>query len=69
MIGNIRWYNPKKGFGFIRDEFTETDYFFHSSELPYGYIPIDGAEVEFTEKETERGWKATNIKAVTPEEL
>jgi len=46
--GRIRFYNSKRGFGFIRPASGEEDVFFHVSELPLGVIPEPEITVEFT---------------------
>jgi len=33
MKGTVKWFNDKKGYGFINEEGTNTDYFVHFSEL------------------------------------
>ena len=47
-FGKIRFYNAKRGFGFIRPASGEEDIFFHVSELPAGIIPESEIPVEFT---------------------
>ena len=32
--GKIKWFNPKKGYGFIDDDSSDKDVFVHVSELP-----------------------------------
>jgi CspA family cold shock protein len=46
--GRIRFYNSKRGFGFIRPASGEEDVFFHFTELPPGIIPEPDMTVEFT---------------------
>ena len=64
MQGRIKWYSATKGYGFIRNDESDEDFFFHSSELNYGFVPINGALVEFEPKDSSRGLKAVNIRAV-----
>lgn len=47
QYGRIKFYNPERGFGFIRPPSGE-DIFFHVSELPPNTIPTDGMTVEYT---------------------
>lgn len=63
MVGKVKKFNKDKGFGFISVEGEEKDIFFHFSQLVMeGFKTIEeGAEVEFTQIETERGLQAQNI--------
>jgi CspA family cold shock protein len=62
MKGTIKWYNPKKGFGFIQGE-DGNDVFVHRTAIPdeAGYLQ-EGDNVEYEVEETERGPNAKNIK-------
>jgi ATP-dependent DNA helicase RecQ len=40
--GRIHWYNPKKGFGFIFDKASNSDIYFHCSNVLFE--PINGNE-------------------------
>lgn len=62
MKGTIKWYNPKKGFGFIQGE-DGNDVFVHRTSLPDDaeYLQ-EGDNVEYEVEETERGPNAKNIK-------
>lgn len=60
--GEVKFYNPLKGFGFIKG--FDRDYFFHVSELPKNYAPKLGDEVEFTPVKTKRGWAAHAITVI-----
>ena len=61
MNGTIKWYNTRKGFGFISDE-AGKDIFVHRTAISEGTILNEGDAVEFETEESERGPKATNIK-------
>ena len=65
MKGTVKMFNKEKGFGFIRGE-DNKDYFFHYSDIVMeGYkIAEVGEAVEFTEKNTDRGLRAGEIKKV-----
>jgi len=60
--GTVKFFNETKGFGFIREEDTENEYFVHVSGL------IDeineGDKVEFELKEGRKGLNAVNVKAL-----
>lgn len=60
--GTVKFFNESKGFGFITEEDSNTDYFVHVSGL------IDeikqGDTVEFELKEGKKGLNAVNVKAI-----
>ena len=62
MTGTVKWFNNKKGFGFIEKE-EGGDVFAHFSEIQSdGFKTLnENDKVEFELKEDERGEKATNI--------
>lgn len=45
--GMIKFYNEEKGYGFLVDDETKEDYFFHVSQLKDLFISSDD-KVEFT---------------------
>ena len=62
MKGTVKWFNAKKGFGFISDE-EGNDVFVHFSALQMdGFKVLDeGDEVEFEVIDGEKGPQAANI--------
>lgn len=62
MKGTVKWFNAKKGFGFISDE-TGKDVFVHFSALHMdGFKVLDeGEEVEFDVVNGEKGPQAANV--------
>ena len=62
MNGTVKWFNAKKGFGFISDE-TGTDVFVHYSALNMdGFKVLDeGDKVEFDIVDGEKGPQAANV--------
>jgi CspA family cold shock protein len=60
--GTVKFFNESKGFGFIVEEGTNTEYFVHVSGL------IDdireGNEVEFELTEGRKGLNAVDVKVV-----
>ena len=63
MNGKVKWYNSRKGFGFIEGE-DGKDIFVHRTSLPEGVFLNEGDKVEYETEESERGPKAINIKKV-----
>ena len=60
--GTVKFFNESKGFGFVTEQGSNTDYFVHISGL------IDeireGDSVEFELKEGKKGLNAVNVKVV-----
>ncbi|RJQ16891.1 cold shock domain-containing protein [Candidatus Woesearchaeota archaeon] len=61
MEGTVKWFNSKKGFGFVKGEDGE-EYFVHHTALPKGLFLRDNDPVTFDAVETERGKQAQNVK-------
>ncbi len=60
MKGSVKFFNRKKGFGFISGE-DGKDYFVHFTALPKGTYLNQNDEVTFDSAEGERGPKAENV--------
>ncbi|MBS3140265.1 cold-shock protein [Candidatus Woesearchaeota archaeon] len=60
MNGTVKFYNRKKGFGFISGE-DGNDYFVHFTALPRGLSLRDNDKVSFDPAEGDRGLKAENV--------
>ena len=62
MIGTVKWFNAKKGFGFISHE-EGNDVFVHFSALQMdGFKVLDeGDKVEFEVINGEKGPQAANV--------
>jgi len=60
--GTVKWFNEKKGFGFIQQEDGE-DLFVHYSSIDMDGFKnlIEGDEVTFNIEETDRGFQAKNV--------
>lgn len=65
MRGRVKWFDEKKGFGFIAQE-TGKDIFFHHTSLAMkGFRTIeDGANVEYDVEQSEKGPKAVRVSKV-----
>ena len=61
--GTVKWFNEKKGFGFIKQEDGQ-DLFVHYSsiDMPGFKNLVEGDEVTFDIEETDRGYQAKNVK-------
>lgn len=57
-IGTVKFFDPLRGYGFIE---SDRDYFFHLSQCPKNYKPLEGDELEFTPINNKRGWAAHGI--------
>ena len=62
MIGKVKWFNAKKGFGFIEGEDGE-DIFVHFSNVQGdGFKTLEeGQEVSFEIEEGQKGKQAVNV--------
>jgi cold shock protein len=60
--GTVKFFNQSKGFGFIKDESSETEYFVHVSGLTNEIREND--EVTFDLQEGKKGLNAVNVKLV-----
>ena len=61
MKGKVKWYNPRKGFGFILGE-DGKDIFVHRSEIPDGVYLNEEDPVEYETEDTDKGTQAKNVK-------
>ena len=62
MKGTVKWFNAKKGFGFISDE-EGKDVFVHFSALQMDGFKVleEGDEVEFEVIDAEKAPQAANV--------
>lgn len=60
--GTVKFFNDSKGFGFIKDESSDNEYFVHVSGLIDDVREND--EVTFDLREGRKGLNAVNVKLV-----
>ena len=64
MEGTVKFFNRKKGFGFIHGD-DGNDYFVHFSALPKGTFLHDNDTVSFEGGQGERGLKADKVQLLS----
>ena len=60
MEGIVKWFNNKKGFGFVTGDDNE-EYFVHYSAIPQGTFLRDNDKISFDPAETDKGKQAQNV--------
>ena len=62
--GKIKWFNAKKGYGFITDDKTNKDIFLHVSSLEESKLRVlkEEQKIKFDVKEEKNKLQAINIK-------
>ena len=65
-IGQVKWFNESKGFGFITPEDGSKDIFVHFSAITGdGFKTLaEGQKVEFSTQDSPRGPAAADVKAI-----
>jgi len=61
--GTVKWFNERKGFGFIMDPAVNGDIFVHFSEIQTkGFRKLqEGEEVEYELHQDQKGSRAKNV--------
>ena len=64
--GKVKWFDGKKGYGFVAETSTDTDYFVHFSEIQTeGFKTLEeGQKVTFEIGESAKGAVAKNVKTL-----
>ena len=65
MTGKVKWFNEKKGFGFIEVEGGKDVFVHHSAISGQGFKTLhEGEEVEFEITQGPKGPSAANVKVI-----
>lgn len=66
--GQVKWFDPAKGFGFVVAELGGPDILLHANVLRnfgQGSV-VDGSEIDILVQDTQRGLQATEVLSITP---
>lgn len=64
-VGTVKWFNDKKGYGFISRESGEDVFVHYTSIKTDGFRTLkEGQQVEFTVKQEEKGQAAVDVQKV-----
>lgn len=64
-VGTVKWFNNRKGFGFVQRSNGDDVFVHYRSISGSGYKSLDeGQAVEFTLKEGEKGLQAEEVRPV-----
>ena len=63
-LGKVKWFDAKKGYGFITDNKSEKDVFLHVSALEKSKLRVlrENQKIQFEIKEEKGKLKAVNLK-------
>ena len=66
LKGTVKWFNGKKGFGFIEREDKEKDVFCHASSVKAAGMRFlnEGDKLEFELEDGPKGHSAVNLKKI-----
>lgn len=65
--GKVKWFDNKKGFGFIAQNSGQDVFVHHTSIIGAGFKTLnEGDEVSFEVVPSDKGLKAQNVQRVSP---
>jgi len=66
LKGQVKWFNPRKGFGFLEREDKEKDVFVHVTAVKAAGIKTlqENDKLEFTLEDGPKGPSAINLKKI-----
>ena len=66
LKGQVKWFNPRKGFGFLEREDKEKDVFVHITSVKAAGIKTlqENDKLEFTLEDGPKGPSAVNLKKI-----
>lgn len=68
--GQVKWFDPRKGFGFIIGPAGQDIFVHYSSIEGEGFRVLkDGSGVVYDAEESDKGWKATKVERADPPEV
>ncbi|WP_439156352.1 cold-shock protein [Yoonia sp.] len=68
VTGQVKWFDPAKGFGFVIADLGGPDILLHANVLRnfgQGSV-VDGSAIEILVQDTQRGLQATQVLTITP---
>lgn len=63
MKGTVKWFNDRKGYGFILGD-DEKEIFVHRNSIAEGTYINEGDPVEYEIESSDKGPNATNVKKI-----
>ncbi len=66
QTGKVKWFNPKKGYGFVDQDDDEKDMFLHITALQKANISVlnEGDKISYDVEEENGRQSAVNIKQI-----
>ena len=66
LTGKVKWFNPKKGYGFVDQDDDEKDMFLHITALQKANISVlnEGDKISYDIEDEDGRQSAVNIKQI-----